>query len=200
MLSEFMQLSEHGPGTSVAHAVRGISMDESLRKTRMKPTTQFLRAQIQQVCALERTGPNYDSRTVGKTPFARAWYLPAAALMTLICLADRVSAQLDGMELATLSGDISEYCSTDTPKAIPDKDTTISQLTVSDTGEIVDLNIRVRITHNYDGSLDIFLIAPDGTRVELFTDIGGQWANFDDTILELFSTPFALASRKKLLV
>ena len=36
-----------------------------------------------------------------------------------------------------------------------------------------DLNVTLNMTHTRDEDLDVFLIAPDGTRVELFTDVGG---------------------------
>ncbi|MFH1715915.1 MAG: proprotein convertase P-domain-containing protein, partial [Planctomycetota bacterium] len=73
---------------------------------------------------------------------------------------------------------------TDVPKAIPDKGTTTSELVVDDTGPILDLDVRVKITHPWDSNMDVFLIAPDGTRVELFTDVGGMSDNFDDTTLD----------------
>ncbi len=77
-----------------------------------------------------------------------------------------------------------EYKSSDVPKDIPGKGTETSTLTIADTGPIVDLNVKLNITHPYDADLDVFLIAPDGTRVELFTDVGGTSANFEDTILD----------------
>jgi subtilisin-like proprotein convertase family protein len=77
-----------------------------------------------------------------------------------------------------------EYASGDVPKEIPGRGTVNSTLAVTDAGPIVDLNVKVNITHPYDADLDIYLIAPDGTRVELFTDVGGESANFEDTILD----------------
>ena len=35
-----------------------------------------------------------------------------------------------------------------------------------------------------DQNLDVFLIAPDGSRTELFTDVGGEGANFTNTVLD----------------
>ncbi len=34
--------------------------------------------------------------------------------------------------------------------------------------------VSIKINHDYDGDLDIYLVAPDGTRVELSTDNGGS--------------------------
>ena len=41
----------------------------------------------------------------------------------------------------------------------------------------------MNISHTSDTDLDVFLIAPDATRVRLFTDVGGGSDNFTDTIL-----------------
>jgi subtilisin-like proprotein convertase family protein len=46
-------------------------------------------------------------------------------------------------------------------------------------------SVCVDITHTYDGDLDIFLIAPDGTSVELTTDNGGAGDNFDNTCFDM---------------
>ena len=72
-----------------------------------------------------------------------------------------------------------------TPVNILDEGTITSSLPVSGvTGVIADVNVRVNITHTFDSDLDVFLVAPDGTRVELFTDVGGGGANFTNTILD----------------
>ncbi len=49
---------------------------------------------------------------------------------------------------------------------------------------IHDVNVRVSLTHTFDADLDVFLVAPDGTRVELFTDVGGSGQNFINTVLD----------------
>jgi subtilisin-like proprotein convertase family protein len=77
-----------------------------------------------------------------------------------------------------------EYFSDDVPKAIPDAKTMTSTLAVTEAGTIVDLNVKLDIDHTSDGNLDIYLIAPDGTRVELFTDVGALSDNFKDTIVD----------------
>ncbi len=97
-------------------------------------------------------------------------------LILLSCLAIPVST-----EAAAHS---KEYKSSDVPKDIPGKGTETSTLTIADAGPIVDLNVKLNITHPYASDMDVFLIAPDGTRVELFTDVGGTSANFEDTILD----------------
>ena len=69
--------------------------------------------------------------------------------------------------------------------ALPDLATVTSQLAVSGpAGAIVtDVNVRLNINHARSEDLDVFLISPTGTRIELFTDIGAG-ANFSDTTLD----------------
>ena len=68
--------------------------------------------------------------------------------------------------------------------SIPDPGTLTSSLTVTNVGTILDLNVQVNINHTWDEDLDVYLIAPDGTRVELFTDVGGTSDNFTNTVLD----------------
>jgi len=91
-------------------------------------------------------------------------------------------AQTGGWEV--MSTRTQEYASYDVPKSIPGKGTETSILTIADTGSIVDLNVKLNITHPYDADIEIFLIAPDGMRVELFTDVGEWEHDFIDTVLD----------------
>ena len=50
--------------------------------------------------------------------------------------------------------------------------------------QITDVNVLINITHTWNADLDMFLIAPDGTRVELATDVGGSSDNFTNTIFD----------------
>ena len=83
-----------------------------------------------------------------------------------------------------VDADIREYSSTDVPKEIPDLGRTTSTLVIGDKGSIVDVDVELDITHLWDEDLDVFLRAPDGTLVELFTDVGGWGENFNGTILD----------------
>lgn len=67
---------------------------------------------------------------------------------------------------------------------IPDKGTITSAITVDDSYYAADVNVTVNMSHTRDEDLDVFLIAPDGTRVELFTDVGGTADNFTGTTLD----------------
>ena len=76
-----------------------------------------------------------------------------------------------------------QYTSTDIPYAINSNQTIVSELIIDDFGTVADIDVQLDITHTYDGDLDVYLIAPDGTRIELFTDVGGSGNDFDNTIL-----------------
>jgi subtilisin-like proprotein convertase family protein len=76
------------------------------------------------------------------------------------------------------------YPSTDTPKAILDVDTITSTINVPDNFSIDDVNVTLNITHTYDGDLSVYLISPQGTRVELFTSVGSAGDNFTNTVLD----------------
>lgn len=69
--------------------------------------------------------------------------------------------------------------------AIPDNDQVSSTVTVSNVvGPVLDVNVTLSITHTRDSDLDVYLVSPAGTRVELFTDIGGSSQNFLNTTLD----------------
>jgi subtilisin-like proprotein convertase family protein len=66
-----------------------------------------------------------------------------------------------------------------TPLPIFDNNTTESQLLVSGiTGAIGKVTVSFHITHTFDADLDIFLVGPDNTAVELTSDNGGGGDNF----------------------
>jgi subtilisin-like proprotein convertase family protein len=67
---------------------------------------------------------------------------------------------------------------------------TRSTLTVGPDFSIVDLDLALSITHPNVPDLEAYLIAPDGTRVQLFAGVGntGTRANFDGTIFDDEST------------
>ena len=89
------------------------------------------------------------------------------------------------------------YVSTDVPFDIDGAGTSTADcvnapnlvsVTVSSVGIIgVDANIdnvSLDITHTFDGDLDIYLVSPNGTELELSTDNGGGDDNFTGTIFQ----------------
>ncbi len=77
-----------------------------------------------------------------------------------------------------------DYDSSDTPMAIADSATTNSTLNIGADKIVEDVNVQLDITHTWDADLDIFLISPSGTRVELTTDNGSSGDNFSGTIFD----------------
>lgn len=77
------------------------------------------------------------------------------------------------------------YNSTDVPKTITDLTTVTSNLNVAGTGTLTDVNLRnLRISHTYNADLNVYLVSPAGTQVELFTAIGGDSNDFINTWLD----------------
>lgn len=51
-------------------------------------------------------------------------------------------------------------------------------------GRIADLNVKLSFVHPHDDDLQVFLVGPDAVTVPLFFDVGGNGANFIDTVLD----------------
>ena len=51
-------------------------------------------------------------------------------------------------------------------------------------GVVSDVNVNVNITHSYVADMIVYLVSPSGTRVELFSSVGGSGNNFTDTVLD----------------
>ena len=97
-----------------------------------------------------------------------------------------------GFDIATVSIVVKDLApvtlaSADVPKGITDLSTkvTTSQLVLNYPFVIADLHVAIDITHPRTPDMDVFLVGPDSTRVELFTDVGTtKSANFTGTILD----------------
>jgi len=76
-----------------------------------------------------------------------------------------------------------------------------SQLYFDSRATISDVNVTLHITHPYDHDLSVYLVSPSGTRVKLFSDVGGSGDNFgiingagttfDDDALQSITDPSA---------
>ena len=87
---------------------------------------------------------------------------------------------------------VKEYPATDTPKAITDNSTTVSTITITDTGILLDADLRLNVTHTWVGDLDATLTAPNGTVFVMFNRIGGSGDNFQVTYFDdSAATPIA---------
>jgi T1SS-143 domain-containing protein len=67
---------------------------------------------------------------------------------------------------------------------IPHVGTATSTIDVSGLNSIADLNVLINLNHTWDWDIDIFLISPEGTRVELSTKNGGSADNYIDTVFD----------------
>ena len=78
------------------------------------------------------------------------------------------------------------YTSTDTPINIPDNNTTgiTSTINVPDNKTVLDVNVKINITHTYDGDLEISLLAPNGATIMLSDNRGSSGDNFVDTVFD----------------
>src|SRR4051794_19720302 len=92
-----------------------------------------------------------------------------------------------------VAGAPDDRSSADVPHGIPDASTLTSVLPVGASGRIKQIAVHIgKITHPYDGDLRIALIAPDGTRVVLVDQRGGQAADFvNSTITPDQGSPIA---------
>lgn len=66
----------------------------------------------------------------------------------------------------------------------PAAGTVTSVLTVDESIVVEDVNVRINLTHTWASDLDISLIAPDGTEVELTSDNGSSGDNYTDTVFD----------------
>lgn len=102
-------------------------------------------------------------------PIVLAGAVAVAALAVAILLASRAPA-------GTLPGDrlVLSNPNARTITDEPDGGGVLSKIAVRTSGRIRDLDVGVRIAHNSDGDLNIYLVSPSGRFVELSTDNGGN--------------------------
>jgi subtilisin-like proprotein convertase family protein len=71
------------------------------------------------------------------------------------------------------------------PKGIYDFATTRSIVMVPENLKLADVNVGpLTITHSWDSDLNVYLSGPTGTRVLLFSRVGGGGKNFANTALD----------------
>ncbi len=105
------------------------------------------------------------------------------ALVGLAFLAMAGTANATTITASCLDGDPAGQC----PLAIPPSGTfgtTTSDINISESGTITDLNVYVDLTHTWVGDLEISLVAPDGTQILLFGNWGDSGDNLTDTIFD----------------
>ncbi|HEV8579257.1 MAG TPA: proprotein convertase P-domain-containing protein [Thermoanaerobaculia bacterium] len=70
------------------------------------------------------------------------------------------------------------YSSGNLSVPLPDVSTVEVPLAVTDTGVVSDVNVRIRLNHTFDGDLNISLIGPDGTTIDLSSGNGSSGDNY----------------------
>ncbi len=84
-----------------------------------------------------------------------------------------------------LSGTVVTSFTDSTVVPILDNQTSTSTQSISGiTGIVSDINLEINVFHTWDSDLDAYLIGPDGTRVLLFSFVGGSGDNFTGTIFD----------------
>jgi subtilisin-like proprotein convertase family protein len=82
------------------------------------------------------------------------------------------------------TGIVDSTVSSDTAQAINNFFVVSSQLTFSPRTSISDVDVTLDISHTYDADLTAYLISPTGTRVQLFSHVGGSGDDFSDTTFD----------------
>ncbi len=75
-------------------------------------------------------------------------------------------------------------CSPNTPLAINDYQNTYDQVEISSAGDILDLNVKVDISHTRTGELRLILKGPDDTTIMLSDRNGGEGDNYTNTLFD----------------
>jgi subtilisin-like proprotein convertase family protein len=92
---------------------------------------------------------------------------------------------VDGNNNGQYDAGTTNYVSTNVPRALADLATSTSTLVVpAGAGLVTKITAQINVSHTFDGDLVITLIAPDGTRVALATNVGGSGDNFTNTVFD----------------
>jgi subtilisin-like proprotein convertase family protein len=70
----------------------------------------------------------------------------------------------------------------------PNVGTINSMITITQEQIVNSLRVKIKLEHDRDSDLDIYLVSPDGTRVELSTDNGGTGHDYIETLFDDDST------------
>jgi subtilisin-like proprotein convertase family protein len=86
-------------------------------------------------------------------------------------------------------------CSNTLPKPIQDLQHLYDTIHITHEGVLLNMTVELDATHTYDGDVEIYLIGPDGTQIDLCVAHGGSGNNFVGTVFDDFaSTPIAQGS------
>ncbi len=122
-------------------------------------------------------GEQFLSKTDGENP-GGTWYLEITD--------DTVSANDQGQLLSwSMSIETIQSFSVTTPQTILDNDKITSAISVpSQVSRITDVDVSFSLHHSWLADLDVYLVSPRGTRVELFTDMVSNGSNMTNTVID----------------
>ena len=75
-------------------------------------------------------------------------------------------------------------CSNSGVKVIPDLSIIYDTIPFDYVGAVKDINVKVNISHTRVATLNVSLIGPDGTTINLSSDNGGSGSNFINTVFD----------------
>jgi subtilisin-like proprotein convertase family protein len=81
------------------------------------------------------------------------------------------------------------YATGNIATAIPDSGSVDIPVSVTNTGSVTDVNVKLRLNHTFDGDLNISLVHPDGTVVSLSNRRGGSGDNYGTGANDCSGTP-----------
>lgn len=92
---------------------------------------------------------------------------------------------LDGNNNGQLDGSVVQSFNKNTSLAITDNTTVQDTLAVAGvSGTILDIDVRVNLTHTWISDLQVWLVSPSGQEVQLFNRHGGSGDNLVNTIFD----------------
>ena len=125
-----------------------------------------------------------SSRKIFRQEISCVAFISYFILLMLSFSVNTAMGQLPADVSDQLSHDYKIYTSTDGIIYIRDVDTATSTITINGKGIIDDIDVMVNINHTFSEDLDIYLIGPDGTRVELATDDGPSQYGYLNTVFD----------------
>lgn len=176
-----------GVGNGAIDPAEQVTVSFSLLNNGSESTTN-LTATLQATGGVTAPGPaqTYGALAPGAAAVTKSFTFTASPTAT--CggkLTATLKLQDGATDLGTVSFDYTlggttsfsvtdTYTYTGTAVAIPDVQTVEFPITIPATGSVSDVNVRVRLNHGFNADVDMYLVAPDGTVVELATDLGGS--------------------------